>query len=300
MKKSNTAYGLLGLAILFWSTVASAFKLALSEIDFVQTLFYASLFSLVTLTIAVIVLRKTALLFRQTRRDILKSAGVGFLNPFLYYFILFKVFDLLPAQEAQPLNWTWPIVLTLLSVPLLKQELRSKSIIGVCISFIGVLVISTGGNPWNLRFTNLFGDILAVSSSLIWALFWIFNLRDTREPVVKLFMGFIFGTTYSFIAVIILSDISLQGGSGLFYTIYIGIFEMGLTFIIWLKALELTGDNASVANYAYLTPFISLIFIHYVVGETILISSVSGLSLIIMGILIGAIGGNIITDKKPV
>ena len=248
--------------------------------------------------IAIIVQGKTSLLFKQTGNEVLKSAGVGFLNPFLYYFILFKVFELLPAQEAQSLNWTWPIVLTLLSAPLLKQKLRRKSMIGVLVSFMGVLVISTGGNPWNLRFTNLVGDTLAVSSSVIWALFWILNLRDKRDPVVKLLMGFIFGTIYSFIALYSLSEVGLQGNMSLICTIYIGIFEMGLTFILWLKALEITGDNASVANYAFLTPFISLIFIHYIVGEQILFSSVAGLSLIITGILIGAIGRNMDIENK--
>ena len=34
----------------------------------------------------------------------------GFLNPFLYYIILFKAYSLLPAQEALSLNYTWPLV----------------------------------------------------------------------------------------------------------------------------------------------------------------------------------------------
>lgn len=296
MKNLRRAYGYIALAILFWSTVASAFKLALRELDYVQTLFFASFFSMIVLAAVIIFQKKTDLLFKQTKPDIIKSAVMGFLNPFLYYIVLFKAFSLLPAQEAQPLNWTWPIVLTLLSAPLLKQKLRSKSIIGVFVSFTGVLVISTGGNPWNLRFTNLFGDILAVSSSIVWALFWISNLKDHREPVIKLFMGFIFGTIYSFITLLLMSKFMIPEISGLTCTIYIGLFEMGLTFIIWLKALDIAGDNASVANYAFLTPFISLIFIHYIVGETILISSIAGLTLIIGGILIGSVGKNYSSD----
>jgi hypothetical protein len=57
-------------------------------------------------------------------RDIICSVGLGFLNPFAYYFVLLQAYDLLPAQEAQPLNCTWAITLSLLSVPLLKQPLR--------------------------------------------------------------------------------------------------------------------------------------------------------------------------------
>ena len=289
MSNLKNAYSRILAAILLWSTVASVFKLALKELDYIQILFFASFSSTAVLAVIILLQKKIPFLIKQTRLDIIKSAGIGFLNPFLYYMALFKAYSLLPAQEAQPLNWTWPIALTLLSAPILRQKLRFISVIGIFVSFTGVLVISTGGIPWDLHFTNLTGDIMAVSSSIIWAAYWIINLKDRREPVIKLFMGFVFGTFYSLTALLLMTNFETANISGLAFTVYIGLFEMGLTFIIWLKALEIAGDNASVANYAYLTPFISLIFIHYIVGETIQISSITGLTLIIGGILIGSV-----------
>ena len=66
---------------------------------------------------------------------------------------------------------------------------------------------------------------------------------------------------------------------------YVGIFEMGLTFYFWLKALKLSETTAKVSILIYIMPFISLILIHFVVGETILLSSIAGLILIVSGIL---------------
>ena len=34
---------------------------------------------------------------------------MGLFNPFLYYLVLFKAYDLLEAQEAGTLNYIWPI-----------------------------------------------------------------------------------------------------------------------------------------------------------------------------------------------
>ena len=73
---------------------------------------------------------------------------------------------------------------------------------------------------------------------------------------------------------------------GLAGGIYIGIFEMGITFVLWLNALKYSATTAKVSNLIYLSPFISLIFIHFTVGETITAYTLSGLTLIVVGILL--------------
>jgi len=165
------AYIYAALAVLAWATVASAFKITLRYIDSLQLLLYASIVSTITLFITLLIQKKVSLVIKYSRRDYIRSILLGFLNPFLYYLILFKAYSLLPAQEAQPLNWTWPIVLALLSIPLLKQKLTVKSLLALGISFAGVLILSTHGHIVRLRFTNVYGVVLALGSSLIWAFF---------------------------------------------------------------------------------------------------------------------------------
>jgi drug/metabolite transporter (DMT)-like permease len=67
---------------------------------------------------------------------------------------------------------------------------------------------------------------------------------------------------------------------------YIGLFEMGITFILWLKGLELSTNKTKSSTLAYLSPFMSFGFITLVLGEELLLSSVIGLALIISGISI--------------
>ena len=57
---------------------------------------------------------------------------------------------------------------------------------GIISAFIGVNIITTKGDFLNLQFDSLLGINLALSSSLIWASFWILNLLDNRENAVKL------------------------------------------------------------------------------------------------------------------
>ena len=272
--------------VLLWSTVASAFKVSLRYLDFLQLLFFSSIASTVVLFLILVFQNKLRLLKGYSARDYLHSLVLGFLNPFLYYVVLFKAYSLLPAQEAQPLNYTWSIVLVMLSIPLLGQKIGVKSILAIFISYFGVLVISTRGNILGLKFSNPTGVLLALGSALIWALFWIYNIRDQRDEVAKLFLNFAFGFVFILIAMLLSSRMTIPHTAGLLGAAYVGLFEMGVTFVLWLKALKLSRTTAQVGNLIYLSPFVSLVLIRVVVGETILPSTVVGLVFIVAGILL--------------
>jgi len=154
MKNQKQAYIYAGIAVVLWSTVATSMKIALQSYSFMQLLFWSSATALLTLGVMMAVRKKFANLTKLPAKAVLKSAFYGAINPFLYYIILFKAYELLPAQEAQALNYTWPIMLSLLAVPLLNQKIGFKNVVAIGISFIGVLIIATGGNLINLSFSN--------------------------------------------------------------------------------------------------------------------------------------------------
>ena len=247
-------------------------------------LFYSSLTASIALFIIILFQKKTKILFKSGKKEILNSAILGLMNPFFYYIILFKAYTLLPAQIVQPLNFIWPIMIVILSIPLLKQKIPLKSLFAIIISFFGVVMISTKGRFFSFRIDEPYGVFLALSSSLIWALFFIINVRNKKDEVVRLFLSFTFGSIYTFI--LLFPNISLPPLPGILGAIYIGLFEMGITFVIWIKALKYSSTTAQVNNLIYLTPFLSLIVIRIVIKETILFSSIIGIILIIIGIIL--------------
>ena len=280
------AYLLALFTVLFWSTVATAFKIALRDLNYIQVLLIANSVSLVVYSMI--------LLFRSQRvsvpplsgRSVALSALQGFLNPFAYYLIIFKVYSILPAQIAQPANFIWPVVLMLLSAYLLKQPVRLTGVIALIISFTGVLILSSQGNLLHYRIKEPAGIALALFSSVIWSLFWIINLKDKRDDVAKLFMSALFSMVFIFILALATGNLSGYHTKSMLAAIYIGLFEMGITFVLWLKALSLSESTGRVSNLVYLTPFVSLLFIHTILGEKIYYTSLIGLCLIVGGILI--------------
>jgi len=270
--------------VIIWSTVASAFKLSLRVLSVAELLFFSSICSVAVLGAVVALQGRLRTLRALTPRDVLTSIGLGFLNPFAYYLVLFWAYDLLPAQEAQPLNYTWAITLSLLSVPLLKQPLAHVDLLALLISYSGVYVISTRGDLFSLEFSNPLGVGLALGSTIIWALYWILNTKDRLDPACRLLLNFVFGTLFVGAALGLTEGFSLPPVKGLMGAVYVGTLEMGITFVLWSTALKLSRSAAQVSIFIYLSPFLSLVFIHFLVGETIFPSTFVGLFLIVLGI----------------
>ena len=286
MKNQQKAY-LFGIAtVLLWSTVASAFKLTLKYLDYIQLLLYSSIISILVLSGILIVQGRLGIILSYSRQQYLQSFRLGFVNPFFYYLVLFKAYDLLPAQVAQPLNYTWALTMAFLSVPLLKQKIGIKEIIAGLICYSGVLIISTHGDLGNLKASNLLGVALALGSTVVWSLYWIYNTKDHRDPVAILLLNFLFGLPFIFVFCLLFSDIRVTSLHGLLGAAYVGIFEMGITFVLWLNALRLSENTAKVGYLIFLSPFLSLIFIHVLVGEDIMKSTFIGLVFIVTGLII--------------
>ena len=247
----------------------------------------AAVTSTVVMFIYVIAGGKINLIKQTTLKELLKSAFLGLINPFIYYLILLNAYNLLPAQVAQPLNMIWPIIMVFLSVPLLKQKIEKKSFIALIVSFAGVYIISSQGSPFTRSHASISGILLALGSSFFWAFYFILNVRDKRDEGIKLFLSFFFGSTYLIIALIVTGNYNIEFSfKGSLSAIYIGIFEMGVTFIFWLKALQLAPSIDKVSNLVYFGPFLSLIFVHFILHEPVYYTTPAGLLLIITGILI--------------
>ncbi len=286
MKNQNKAYLYAGIAIFFWSTVASVFKIGLSKINFIQFLFFATITSFLILLLINIFSGKLRNLAVTGKKTYLFAALMGALNPFIYYLVLFKAYEILPAQVAQPLNMIWPILIVFLSVLILKQKIRAISFLALFICFAGVYLISSQGDPCTFSFREPFGVALATGSSLIWAFYWILNVKKGGDEDLLLLLNFFFASVYISLLMFILKEFQNLDWMGVGLAIYSGAFEMGITFLLWIKAMKLSQSNDRISNLVYLAPFLSLVFIHFFVGETIFVTSIAGLTLIVVGIII--------------
>lgn len=286
MKKSSQAYIYAALSVILWGTIPTAFKIALSELSIVTMLGIATLVSMLVLLIILASSRKLGLLGRMSRKEVLWSALLGLINPVLYYLMLLTAYSRLPGQVAQPVNMIWPVILVFLSMPILHQRIPARSFAALFISLAGVYIITSQGAPLSPGRSDALGVTLALVSGVLWALYFVLNVRDKRDEAVKLFTNFAFGSAYMIIAMTLSGsfheEISFRGAAA---SVYIGIFEMGITFWLWLRALQLATTSDKISNLIFFAPFISLILLHFIIGEPVYYTTPIGLMIIIGSVL---------------
>lgn len=276
-------------AVLLWSTVATAFKLALRYLSPLQLLSIAALTSLFTFALILTIQQRWREALQVGRSRARFYISQGFINPAAYYWVLFAAYDQLPAQQAQAINYTWAITMSLLAVPFLKQSLTRKELLAMLLAYIGVFLIATGG-AWDFSQTNWTGIGLALFSTLLWASYWLMNTKNTDKPIPALFWCFFWGSIWLVLfngVNALMFDTSANWSlpwAGVWAGVYVGLFEMGVTFFLWLTAMRLATKTAQISTLIFLSPFISLILIYFILGETIQVTTLIGLSLICVGL----------------
>ena len=270
-------------AVLSWSTVATAFKLSLERMSWFSLLSVAIPAATVVLFAIALFQKKLPLLGRLSLRDAGYIIAVGMLNPLVYYCSLFIAYDLLPAQVAQPINYTWPMWFIVLYAVVRRTKPTLFQIVGLCLSFLGVIVISVckpGGE------VSVLGVLVAMASALIWAGYWMLGLRIKADRTVALLLGF-------GVSSLVIVAIRLLGGMGFSfpgagYAVYVGLFEMAIPFVLWQYALAAASNKYLVNQLSYLSPVLSLVLINFYLGERLAVTTIVGAVLIIGGIVVSS------------
>ena len=72
-----------------------------------------------------------------------------------------------------------------------------------------------------------------------------------------------------------------QGWAG---GLYVGLFEMGLAFVLWMGAMKATTSTLRISSLIFLSPPLSLVLIWVIAGEPVKAYTLFGLVLILFGL----------------
>jgi len=276
----RAALGYALAAVAAWSTVATAFKLGLAVLTPVQLLTLGTLIS-AALFAGLATARRC---WHPSWRTIGYGAAFGLVNPFLYYLLLFEAYERLPAQIAQPLNYTWAITLALLAVPVLGQPLTRQLATGIGVGYLGVLLLLSQGRFDAWPSLDWPGVGLALGSTVLWAGYWLTNARVDMAPVTLMAWSFLLASPLVIAACLAGPGWPALTGERLAYGAWVGLIEMGFSFLLWQQAMRRTRQTGRIGQLIFLSPFLSLVLIGAVVGESIHWTSAAGLGVIVLGL----------------
>ncbi|MDR1097797.1 MAG: DMT family transporter [Tannerella sp.] len=298
MKTVNRSLIYALIAIFSWSTVAASFKTALKYYSHFEVLLVAALTAFFILATVTCIRKKWSCLSSLSKKQWGKYALIGLLNPVAYYLVLFRAYDLLPAQIAQPVNYLWPMVLSILLAVITRKAILPVKYIGMALSLSGVAIISYGSGGMQGESLPLSGLLPALLSAFLWAVFWIVNkTNEQADGTVSLLLIFFFGSVY-LLAASFFMEVNLDSPEGALAGAYVGTFEMAIPFIFFRLALKETDNPVLINQLCYLSPFLSLFIIHFVLGEDISVTTFAGLFLIVFGIIFNEYIANRIKSQK--
>ncbi|MCP4155163.1 MAG: DMT family transporter, partial [bacterium] len=127
------------LCVSLWALIPVVAKLGQTSLDNHQFLFWSSLVSCAVLSGTSLFRGHIRELKSYTFQDWLHLSGLGLLGTYVYYLFLYLGYSKAAGMEVLVFQYTWPILIVLFSIFILKERLNSRKVIALLLGFFGVL-----------------------------------------------------------------------------------------------------------------------------------------------------------------
>ena len=273
------------VCVLIWSFIPIVSRFGQDGMDSFQFLFWSNLISAISVIfVALLAGYKPTKLFILPVDILIKVFVLGILDC-LFYLLLYYGYSIENGIAVLVIQYSWPLVIILLSVFLLKDKLAGRQIIGVVIGFIAVIITFTKGQITQLQVENPTALLLVFSGACCFALMSVFSRRYSIDPYISTVWLFIFSTLTSLALLFLFSEIQLPSEASLWPTIINGVLINGVSYILWFKAMN-TGHSAKIASIVFLSPVLSVIWLVLILSDPFEMAYIIGIVLVIIsGIL---------------
>ena len=281
-EKKQIVYAL--LTVFLWATMAPAVKLMQDSVPTTEVLFIAGVFSVVFLLGRLVANGKVREYRTFGARNYKVVLGLGFLGFFVYEFLYYFGIAQLTASTACILNYLWPIMLVLFSCLILKEPFTTRKVLAMVASFLGVVVLSAGGND-QYGAHPVLGIVGCIVAAVSYGLFSVLNKREDLDQ--DLCMPIYWGVTMvsGLIAGFVEGGWTMPDLKTWLILAWLGIMANAVGYLIWAIALNDSKNSARIANFAFLVPVLSMLLSALILREQIHWNGIAALVLILGGIL---------------
>ena len=205
----------------------------------------------------------------------------------------FTFFFILAAQYTTAINLgitqsSVPMIVMLMSLAAFGTRIGMVQLVGLAVSFVGVLVLVTTGSMQvlaSLTFNR--GDLLMLVACVCYAGYTVGLSRRIDMPPALMLAFFAVPATLVFLFFMGLEfwrgEMVLPGLKGLFIVAYCAIFPSMLAQIFFMRGVELAGANRS-GFYLNLIPVFSAIMVVIFLAESLYLYHAASLAMVLGGI----------------
>lgn len=296
MSRERYVFGISIFALLFfWSSGYTAVCSALKEFS-PEGL---ALFSFLISSIALLVIAATGKIRIPEKNDLITIILCGVMGIGIYQLILMNGQKLVSTSTAAVLIGTYPVFITILSGIILKEAFNLGKLLGVCISFSGVALISLGENP---DFTINHGAIMLLLGAFIVSIVDLFQkkLMDKYKPI-ELTAYFIWTGTIVLMlfSPSLVKDLSSVSIEGIFSGLYLGFCSRFMCYVIWAKLIS-KYSIVFLSGFCYAVPFFTMLLAFLFLKELPNQFAIPGAIIVVSGLVIVTNGSKVMElIQKP-
>jgi len=276
------------LCIALWALIPVVAKTGQTHLDNHQFLFWSSLVSFVVLGVSVVLSGNGGVFRLYTPKEWFSLSLLGLLGTYLYYLLLYLGYSKAPGMEVLVIQYTWPILIVIFSIPILKERLSYKKSTAVLLGFLGVMFVLTKGEWQDIEINNAAVIALVGAGAACFALFSVLSKNVDREPLGVVTVYFLIACLASLLSMLSFSEFALPSSSEMMPVLLNGILVNGFSYMFWILALRST-EASYLAPFTFITPVLSTIYLVIFFEEPFLVAYGIGLCLVVMGGLVNSI-----------
>jgi drug/metabolite transporter (DMT)-like permease len=284
------AYLFAAVPIILWASTPLLVTELTTQLPVLQINWLATAFSILFLSITLSARRGWEKLRSYSRADLKTMLLLGATGLFPYTALYYLAFALAPAEAGSSniINYLWPIWVVVLAVPILKEKLDWKKVLGIMLSFAGVYIVVTGGRWLHLRRDHLCAYLCAGAGAFFWGLFSVQNKRFRFDALTAMWTYNLGAFPCFAVVALIASPLVWPTPRSWLLLLLLGGIVNGFSYLFWIMALHI-GDTAKIANLVYITPFLALVYLSIFQKRPIAPVQLLALILVISGPIIQSV-----------
>lgn len=279
------SYFLALFTVFTWATNSAVVKTLLNDIPTMQALCVSTFVAVAFLLAINLKSGSIREMKKYSLRQYAHMAALGFTGMFLYSVLYYFGLTQLTAQEACIINYLWPLMLVLFSCLLLKERLTVMKIVSLVCSFIGVIILSSGGAA-GAGGSRGAGIVCCIASAACYGLFSVLNKKADFDQSISMMVFWLTTALCSLFTGLVTESWVPLGAAQWVGMLWLGAIINGAAYLTWALALKEADNTAAIANLAYLSPFLSVIISAIFLNEGFHPRAVIALIFIVGGILL--------------
>ena len=184
---------------------------------------------------------------------------IGFLGIFCNDALYIQSFKYAPPEQADLINYLWPLMVILFSSVLPKEKFLIKYVISAVIAFTGIYLLLCGGEGFHYEFLPGYGFAFLAASC--WAIFTLFsrgNNQNKSIAVTAIYCGI--AAVGSFVSHCVSEVFIMPTLSQSIILVIMGVTTHSLAYIFWDFGIK-KGNFRLLSILSYANPIISIFFL---------------------------------------